>query len=205
VKKLLAMCVVGALALPLTGCTSGPADTKPTNPAKSEPGKPIKSEPGKSEPGAPKTETAEGTFVSAEKDKITIAAGADKKEWSAAITADTKITRDGKAAKWDELKKEDKVKVTYTGKDKDAKATEITATPAAAPPVPTPVDATVTKAGDKATDITIKAGDKDYTLDDKTKITVDGKEGKPADVKKDMKGKATIADGKVTEFALPKP
>jgi len=208
VKKLLALCVVGALAITLTGCPGTPTDTKPTNPAKPPDSKPApgKSEPGKSEPGTAKPETAEGTFVSAEKDKITISTGtgADKKEWSAAITADTKIKRDGKDAKWDELKKEDKVKVTYTGKDKDAKATAIDATPGAAP-VAGPVDATVTKAGDKATDITIKAGDKEYTLDDKTKITVDGKEGKPADVKKDMKGKATIADGKVTEFALPKP
>jgi hypothetical protein len=201
VKKLLALCVVGALALTLTGCP-GPTTTAPTGSAgggKTEPK--TTPAPGKTEPKA-ESSTAEGTVVSADKDKITITT-ADKKEWSAALAADAKVMRDGKPVKAEDLKAGDTVKVTYTGKDKDAKATAVDAKPGTAAPPAGPVDATVTAVdGDK---ITIKAGDKEYVTDKDTKITVDGKEAKAADVKKDMKGKATMKDGKVTELAFPKP
>jgi hypothetical protein len=206
VKKLLALCVVGALAVTLTGCPGTPDKTGSTGgaPAKTDskvppPDTKPKVDTGKGEAGKP--EKAEGTVVSATKDKVVIA-DKDKKEWTFAVTADTKVMRDGKASKAEDLKADDKATVTFTGKDKDAKATEIDAKPGtAAPPGDKPVDATVTADGDK---ITIKAGDKDYTLDAGTKITIDGKDAKPADVKKDMKGKATIKDGKVTEFAIAK-
>jgi len=191
VKKLLALCVVGALALTLTGCPGGPGDTKPTAPVKTDTKlPPIDSKKGESNLGAPKETTVDATVTDVAGDKVTVKA--DGKDYTS--DAATKIMVDGKESKAADVKKDMKGKATL----KDGKVTAIDVKGAGAAPADKPVDATVTAVeGDK---ITIKAGDKDYTTDKDTKVMVDGKPGKPADVKKDMKGKATIKEGKVTEL-----
>src|SRR5437879_5400906 len=71
--------------------------------------------------------THEGTVVSVDKDKLTMA-DKDKNEHSHTVPADAKVTLDGKDAKLSDLKKDMKIKVTMSSKDKDAKVTKIEAT-----------------------------------------------------------------------------
>jgi hypothetical protein len=73
------------------------------------------------------TTTTEGTVASVDKDKITVT-DKDKKDHSFTTDKDTKVTCDGKECKLADLKKDTKVKVSTTGKDKDLKVTAVEAT-----------------------------------------------------------------------------
>ena len=68
----------------------------------------------------------EGTVVSVDKGKITYT-DKDKKEQTSVVADDAKNSCDGKDCKLADLKKDVKVKLTITGKDKDAKVTKIEA------------------------------------------------------------------------------
>jgi hypothetical protein len=200
VKKLLALFVAGALTLTLTGCPGGGGTTPSSSPKGDTKPAPIKtesktSEPKKTEANAkPETSTMEGTVVSVDKDKITVA-DKDKKESSMAVSADAKVTIDGKEGKLADVKKDSKVKLTVTGKAPDNKVTAVEAT--------APVD--VPKAETSTVEGTVVSVDKDKIIvadkDKKestlavaagAKVTIDGKDGKLEDIKKDNKVKVTV-------------
>lgn len=117
---------VAALALPVlaqtTGTTPPPAPAAPA--AKSEPPKTEAAKPA-AKPAA-KAKTASGTVKSASADSLVVL-DKDKKEWTFALSKDTKITKGGKAVEAKDLAENDPVTVRYTEAEGKMTATAVTA------------------------------------------------------------------------------
>jgi hypothetical protein len=192
-KKLLALLVVGSFLITLTGCPNPPSGTnRPTIPDTSK-NSSARTPPGGDTPPVSEAKH-EGTVVSVDKEKL-VMKDKDGKEMAHKVGADAKITVDGKEGKLEELKKDASITVTTKG---DA-VTKIEAKASTAPPPPAPVtpdetaEGTLVSADAAKMELTAKVKDKDtmFTADKDTKITVDGKDGKFEDLKKDLKVKVT--------------
>jgi ribosomal 50S subunit-recycling heat shock protein len=186
-KKLLALLVVGGLLALTTGCPPGsttapdkPKDNKPTGgDTTTQPPKPVTGE-------VKKVEGAKITIIDTEY----------------IIPETVKVMIDGKEKKPADIKAGDTATITF---DKDKKVTAVDVKPAA--PVIPPVDTTpkpVMGEVKKSDGGKITVGDKDYTIPDAAKVTIDGKDKKAADIKVgdtvtitfDKDGKVTAVDDK---------
>jgi predicted outer membrane protein len=147
-------------------------------------------------PPPPKVETFEGKYTEFKDDKLTIAVGDKDKAFD---VKGVKAMIDGKEGKWDDVKKDAKVKVTTT----DGKVTKVEATNPAVPP-----DEFASVEGKfvqyKDDNLTFSVDGKDKTLNAKgVKPLIDGKDGKWDDLKKDDKITITmLVGGKVTKVEL---
>ena len=162
---------------------------------------------GAAPPPPPPTE-AKGTVKSAAKDKVVIT-DADKKDWDLFITADTKVTIDGKDDAADKIPVGASVIAT---EDKDGKVTKVDAkSPTPPPPPPPPPAETKTSGkvlkvvGKKLTVLPATGEAKDFTIPDDAKVSIDGKDGKLEDVKADSTVTVTDSDGKVTKIDVKAP
>ncbi len=132
-------------------------------------------------PAAEKTTKGKATKV--ESGKLTIK-GDDGKEATFAIPKDASVTIDGKSAKTEEIKIDSTVAVTSKG---DNVSKVEAKSPAAAPPPPKIATVVGTVIGVDKDKLTVSVNEKEkvYVVPADAKITIDDKDGKLADLKKD--------------------
>jgi len=149
-------------------------------------------------PVEPKTATVEGKFGSYADGVLTVMDKEGKPKEFKVEKAVKPVTTDGKEAKWDDVKKDDKVIVTTS----DGKVTKVEFKAAGLPPPPPPKSETfegkVVEAKEGKLTISVDGKDKSFDVKD-VKPAIDGKEGKWDDVKKGGKVKVTTKDGAVTK------
>jgi len=134
-------------------------------------------------------------------DKVTVT-DQDNKEQVLAIGADTKVTIDGKDAKADAIKKDSSVTATKVG-DKVTKIEAVSAI--TLPAISTVKGKAKSAAKDKVTVTGDDGKDVDLAVTADTAVTIDGKKGDAADIKKDSAVTATKDGDKVTKIEATSP
>jgi len=157
-------------------------------------------------PNPPAETTTTGKITKIDKDKKSVTVKDDKdKETTVTVGADTKITVEGAAdKKIDDLKEGQSVVVKAKGDAVASIDAKAATPPSPLPDTPKPIIGKVTKAETGKITLSVDGKDKEFSVPDAAKVTIDGAEKKAADLKDlkpDDKTTATVSadkDGKVT-------